>query len=56
MKYGIVPGQPDSSFLVYRMESDDPGVMMPELGRVIPHQEGIQLVRDWIASLEGNCD
>lgn len=56
MKYGIVPGQPDSSFLVYRMESDDPGVMMPELGRVIPHREGIQLVRDWIATLEGNCD
>ena len=56
MKYAIVPGQPDSSFLVYRIESDDPGVMMPELGRVVAHQEGIQLIRDWIISLEGNCD
>ena len=56
LDYGIVPGQPDSSFLLFRMKSDDPGIMMPELGRVIPHKEGIQLVRDWIASLNGNCD
>lgn len=54
-KYGIVPGQPDSSILVYRMESDDPGEMMPEFGRVIVHKEGIQLIKEWIASLEGEC-
>lgn len=56
LKYGIVPGQPDSSFLLFRMESDDPGVMMPELGRVIAHEEGIALVREWIASLDGDCE
>ncbi len=55
-KYGIVPGQPDASILVYRMESDDPGEMMPELGRVIEHKEGVALIRAWIASLEGKCD
>lgn len=54
-KFGIVPGQPDSSILYYRMISDDPGVMMPEFGRVIPHREGIALIREWIASLEGDC-
>ncbi len=54
-KYGIVPGQPDASILLYRMESSDPGEMMPEFGRVIPHKEGIALIRAWIASLEGNC-
>ena len=54
-RFGIEPGEPDSSILVFRMESDDPGVMMPELGRVIPHDEGIELVRAWIAGLEGEC-
>lgn len=51
-KYSIVPGQPDSSILVYRMESNDPGIMMPEIGRAVAHEEGIELIRDWIASLE----
>ncbi len=49
--FGIVPGKPDESILVYRMESDDPGIMMPELGRVIPHKEGVALIREWIAGL-----
>jgi uncharacterized repeat protein (TIGR03806 family) len=55
-KYGIVPGQPDASILLYRMESDDPGEMMPELGRVVEHREGIALIRAWIESLEGGCE
>ena len=54
-RFGIAPGRPDQSILVYRMEADDPGVMMPEIGRVIPHSEGIKLVRQWIAGLEGDC-
>lgn len=54
-RYGIEPGNPGQSILVYRMESDDPGVMMPELGRVIPHKEGLELVKAWIENLEGDC-
>jgi len=50
-QYGIVPGQPDQSILVHRLESTDPGVMMPELGRRTVHAEGVQLVREWIAGL-----
>ncbi len=50
-QYGIVPGQPEASILLYRMESNDPGIMMPELGRTALHKEGITLIRDWIASL-----
>ena len=49
--YDIVPGRPDESILIYRMESTDPGVMMPELGRTIVHEEGVALIRAWIASL-----
>ena len=49
--YDIVPGQPDQSILVYRIESRDPGEMMPELGRRMVHREGVQLVREWIQTL-----
>ncbi|HMQ48083.1 MAG TPA: SO2930 family diheme c-type cytochrome [Saprospiraceae bacterium] len=54
-KYSIVPGQPDSSILAYRMESNDPGIMMPEIGRAVAHDEGIALIREWIRSLEAGC-
>ncbi len=54
-RYDIDPGHPESSILVYRMKSDDPGAMMPEIGRKIMHTEGVQLISDWIASMEGSC-
>ncbi|GAB3641908.1 SO2930 family diheme c-type cytochrome [Spirosoma arcticum] len=49
--YDIVPGRPDESILLYRMESTDPGVMMPEVSRKVTHKEGVALVREWIKSL-----
>lgn len=49
--YDIWPGRPDASILVYRMESLEPGVMMPEIGRTIADREGAELVRAWISSL-----
>lgn len=52
LQYDIVPGDPDASILVYRMESEEPEIMMPELGRKTAHQEGVQLVRDWIKSMK----
>jgi len=50
-EYDIVPGDPDHSILVYRFNSTDPGVMMPELGRTLVHHEGLELIREWILSL-----
>jgi hypothetical protein len=50
-QYGIVPGQPDASILVYRIESTNPGEMMPELGRSLVHAEGVAVVREWIAGM-----
>jgi len=47
----IDPGHPDRSILTYRMESTEPGVMMPELGRTQPDEAGVALVRDWIAAM-----
>lgn len=51
LKYDIVPGEPDRSILVYRMKSNDPGIMMPELGRSLIHEEGIELIEKWINSI-----
>ncbi len=57
LSYAIVPGQPDSSFLLYRMDATDLDVAMPELGRTVLHDEGIALIRDWIAAMPGEgCD
>jgi len=50
--FNIVPGKPDESILVYRMESTDPGEMMPEVGRKLVHKEGVELVREWISKLK----
>ncbi len=51
----IHPGQPDASVLIYRIESTDPSVMMPELGRSTAHREGVELLTRWIAGLPGGC-
>jgi hypothetical protein len=48
----IVPGEPKKSIMIYRMESIDPGIMMPELGRRLVHKEGVELVRKWIKEMK----
>lgn len=53
--FGIVPGEADQSIFTYRMKSTDPSIMMPELGRSLSHEEGTQLVADWIAAMDGSC-
>ncbi|HMU97628.1 MAG TPA: SO2930 family diheme c-type cytochrome [Chitinophagales bacterium] len=49
--FDIVPGKSDESILTFRMESLDVDAMMPELGRTMVHKEGVQLIKDWIASM-----
>jgi uncharacterized repeat protein (TIGR03806 family) len=53
--FGIVPGRPDDSIMLYRLASAEGGEMMPELGRSTVHREGVELIRQWIASLPGRC-
>lgn len=54
--FDVVPGHPDRSILSYRLESTDPGIMMPELGRNLAHREGVDLITRYIAALKGACD
>jgi uncharacterized repeat protein (TIGR03806 family) len=53
--FDIVPGRPDASIFLHRMGSTEPDVAMPELGRALIHAEGLALIREWIASLPGEC-
>lgn len=53
--FGILPGNPDTSITVHRLETTDPGAMMPELGRAVTHEEGVDLISRWIAEMDGDC-
>ncbi|PHR92805.1 MAG: hypothetical protein COA69_05610 [Robiginitomaculum sp.] len=53
--YDIDPGHADTSIIPFRMNSIDPGIMMPELGRSTIHAEGVALINAWITQLDGNC-
>lgn len=56
LTYDLVPGRPDASILIYRLESTAPKVMMPALGRAVRHEEGLALLKAWIKSLpEEKC-
>jgi hypothetical protein len=49
-----VPGDAESSIMVFRMNSDETDVRMPEIGRSIIHSEGVELIRQWIDAMEPN--
>jgi uncharacterized repeat protein (TIGR03806 family) len=56
-EYDIVPGSPEESILMYRLETEEVGAMMPLLGRSLRHADGAELIRDWIASMPAsNCE
>lgn len=56
LRVDILPGEPDGSIIVYRMDSIAPGTAMPELGRATIHSEAVELVSEWIEGIEGSCE
>lgn len=50
--FAIEPSHPERSILLHRMQSLDPGVMMPELGRQTVDARAIALMREWIANMD----
>lgn len=56
LKVSIAPGDPDASILVYRMDSAEPGIAMPELGKSTVDGDGVAVVRDWIAHMDDKGD
>ena len=53
--FDVYPGRPQDSIVTFRMASSDPAIAMPELGRSAVHREGVHIVSEWIASLNGEC-
>lgn len=53
--HSIEPGAPEESILVFRMRTQDPAKMMPELGRSLVHESAVALVEDWISGMGGSC-
>ena len=51
-EFSILPGEPDKSILLYRMDSAEPGIAMPELGKASVDKDGVAVVRRWIAEMK----
>ena len=55
--YDIVPGEPDESIMIFRMESTNPAFKMPELPITTVDEFGVSLIREWIEAMEATgCD
>lgn len=50
--YDIVPGKPDESILMHRLQSNDLAARMPNIGNRIVHREAVDLIRRWIEEME----
>jgi uncharacterized repeat protein (TIGR03806 family) len=50
--FSILPGAPDASILLYRMDNAEPGIAMPELGKGSVDREGVAVVRRWILEMK----
>ena len=48
LRFDIVPGAPNQSILFFRMQTNDPSIAMPEIGREQVHREGLALIEEWI--------
>lgn len=56
-EFDIVPGDHSVSILWYRVNTEESGKMMPQIGRALRHDQGAQLIADWIdgMTLANSC-
>lgn len=52
LTFDIVPGDHRQSILWFRMQTDDPGAMMPDLGRSLVDHDAVALIAAWIDGME----
>ncbi|SDG80474.1 Ig-like domain-containing protein [Winogradskyella thalassocola] len=52
----IEPGDARNSVMHFRISATEPSTRMPLLARTIVHTEGVQLIEEWINSLNINCN
>jgi len=51
----ITPLNPSKSVMHFRLSSVDESSRMPLLGRTIVHDEGVELLKQWINTINQNC-
>ncbi|QDT77850.1 Planctomycete cytochrome C [Gimesia maris] len=49
--YDIVPGAPEKSILMHRLQSSDLAARMPNIGNRVIHQEAVDLIGQWISEM-----
>jgi len=52
LTFDIVPGDHTQSILWFRMQTEDPGAMMPDLGRSLVDHHAVALIAAWIDGME----
>ena len=50
-RYDIIPGKPDESILMFRLETEEAGARMPSLARNLAHTQANELIREWIRAM-----
>ena len=55
LKYIINAGDSENSILPYRLKTSDQSIKMPLLGVRLKHNEAIELIEEWINSLDPLC-
>lgn len=50
--YDIVPGRPEKSILMHRLQSSDLAARMPNIGNRIVHQEAVAMIQKWIKEMD----
>ena len=56
LTYIINPGNSERSVIARRLNSSEESVRMPLLGRTLKHDKGVQLIEEWINSLNIICE
>lgn len=56
LTYIVTKGNSQRSVMHYRMSSVNEATRMPLLGRTIVHEEAVQLIQEWINSLDPACN
>lgn len=55
LTYIVAPGNHERSAMYYRLTTNEESLRMPLLGRSLVHEEAVDMIEDWINSLETVC-
>jgi uncharacterized repeat protein (TIGR03806 family) len=56
IRYIVAPRNHQRSAMYYRLTTNEESLRMPLLGRTLVHEEAVDMIEDWINSLENTCE